>query len=236
MKRGVALAHLSKHQEALAAYEKALEYSPRDVLVRIYRGIELAQAKDLDAGIAELQNVVDESVNEENANDDSLPLAFVQLGRLLLQKGDLQRGSDNFRNAIRLKPNYVEAHLELAYALAHEGHLSEALSEYRAVAKLSPSDFDRGYADILASQWLGNALRDMGNYSAAASAYRQAIRLKPDYSAAHCTLGIILLKQGHFRQAIEQYNTALVPSKSEELNDSNCLDLLGKSVPAAVGH
>jgi tetratricopeptide (TPR) repeat protein len=219
VKRSATLAHLGKHDQALAEYQEALKYAPGDVLILVHKGVEIAKAIDLDAGIARLQSLVD-----ENGNADSIPFAFLQLGILLQDKGDWRRAADQFGRATELRPNYVEAHLKLAYALAHEGRRSEAIAEYSRVAKLSPYDLERGNSQILANQWLGNALRDQANYSGAASAYRQAIRLKPDYGAAHCELGLVLERQGHLSQAILEYGAALVAAaKSKEVDGRELL-------------
>jgi tetratricopeptide (TPR) repeat protein len=218
VKRSAALAHLDKHKEALEEYQQALKYAPRDLLILVHEGVELGEAVDLDAGIAQLQSVVD-----ENKNADSVPFALLQLGLLLQKKGDWRGASDQFQGAAGRRPNYVEAHLKLAHALVHQGRQLEAFEEYNRVAKLSTSDLERGYSRIFANQWLGNELRDLGNYSGAASAYREAIRFKPDNSAAHCQLGLILARQGQLVQAIQEYGAALVPAKLKELNDSECL-------------
>lgn len=218
MKKGAALAHLRRHDEALAEFQEALDYAPRDVLILVHKGRELAEAGDVNAGIAELQSVVD-----ENKNADSAPFAFLQLGFLFGQKGDWQSAGAQFRMASERRPNYVEAHLKLADALVHEGRRFLALKEYNTVARLSSSDVERGYSHTLANQWLGNALRALSEYSGAASAYREAIRLNPDYGPAHCELGAVLARQGRLRQAIHEYGAALVPAKVKELNDTQCV-------------
>ena len=175
----------------------------------------MAKAGDLEAGISQLQHVVN-----ENVNADSVPFAFLRLGSLLQDKGDWRGAADQFLRATKLRPNYTEAHNRLAYSLAHEGRRSEALSEYDRVAKLSTSEVDRRYSQVLANQWLGNALREQGNHSAAASVYREAIRLKPDYRAAHCELGLVHEQQGRLGQAIQEYRVAAA-AESKELDSSD---------------
>jgi tetratricopeptide (TPR) repeat protein len=230
MKRSAALAHLSKHGEALAEYQEALKYAPRELLILVHRGVELAEAGDLDAGIAQLQSVVD-----DNSNANSAPFAFLQLGILLQKKGDWRHASDQFRRATVLRPNYVEAHLKLAYALVHEGHRSDAFSEYGRVARLSSSDLDRGNSQILARQWVGNALREQGNWSAAASTYRSVIRLKPDSVAAHCELGFVLDRQkGQVRQGIQEYRAAIQAAKSDRFDSSESLVLAHQRLGEAL--
>ena len=219
VKRSATLANLGKHDQALAEYQEALKYAPGDILIMVHRGVEEAKAIDLDTGIARLQSVVD-----ENGNADSIPFAFLQLGILFQEKGDWRRAAVQFGRATERRPNYVEAHLKLAYALAHEGRRPEAIAEYSKVAKLSPDDLERGNRRVLANQWLGNALRDQGDYPGAESAYREAIRLKPDYGSAHCELGLVLERQGHLRQAMLEYRTVLaMAAKSKEVDSTELL-------------
>jgi len=226
--RGVALARLEKHEDALKEYQMALDNAPGDVLILANRGVELARAGDLDAGIAQLQSVVD-----ENVNADSVPFALLQLGDLLQQKGDRQGAAGQFRRATLLRPSYPAAHQRLADVLVQEGRRSEALTEYAKVAKLSPDEVDRRYSQVLANQWLGNALRDQRHYAAAGSAYREAIRLKSNYRPAHCELGFVLEKQRHLSEAIQEYRVALL-AKSKELDSSESLILAHRRLGSAL--
>jgi tetratricopeptide (TPR) repeat protein len=218
LKRSAALAHLGRHKEALEEYGKALRYAPRDLLILVHEGKERSEAIDVDAGIAELQAVVD-----ENKGSDSLPFALLQLGVLLEKKGDWGGAIDDYQLAAKMRPTYVEARLKLAHALVHEGKQDQALDEYKAVAKLSANDLERGYSEMFANQWLADELRNLGKYSSAASRYQAVIQLKSDSSTAHCQLALILAKQGRFAQAVREYRSALKPAKLEQFNDSECL-------------
>jgi len=50
---------------------------------------------------------------------------------------------------------------------------------------------------------LGNAKRELGDVSGAASAFRKCINLKPARAEAHCNLGLLLGREGRFPEAIE---------------------------------
>ena len=229
VKKGLALAHLGSHHDALDEYREALKYAPGDVLILVHEGLERADATDIDCGIAQIKSVVD-----ENQKSDALPFARVQLGVLLERKGDWQGAIEQYELAAQTQPNYVEAHMKLAKALAHENRGTRALEEYAKAAKLSGFDLERGNSEIFASQWLANELRDLGNYSGAASAYRRAIQLKSDDSAAHCQLSLILTRQGHLSEAIREYGSALVPAKVQQLNDGGCLSIVDHLLDQSV--
>lgn len=170
---------------------------PRDVLVLVHKGTELADAGYIDAGIALLK-----SVEPESEGADTSPFVLLQLGKLLKTKGDLRSAAGCFRQAVRLQPNYVETHQALADAAARYGRMNEVLAEYGLIAKLSDSYLDRGNSDFLAREWFGNVLRDDRNADAAAM-YREALRLKAKDGVLLCELAFMREKMGNVPQAIK---------------------------------
>jgi tetratricopeptide (TPR) repeat protein len=200
LRKSIALADENHHEEALREADNALSYAPRDVLVLVHKGTELADAGYLDAGIALLRGV-----EQESQGADTSPFVLLQLGKLLKTKGDLHRAADCFRQATRLQPNYVEAHQALADAAARLGRKDEALAEYGLIAKMSDSYLDRGDSDFLAREWLGNALRDDRKYADAAAMYREALRLKPKEGVLLCELAFMKEKMGDVPHAIRDY-------------------------------
>ena len=105
------------------------------------------------------------------------------------------------REAIRLKPDYAEAHTNLGLALYGSGDVSGAIAEYREAIRLKP-DLVQPHSN------LGNALSDRATWRCVA-ACREAIRLKPDFAEAHCNLGLALKNSGDVRGAIAEYREAV---------------------------
>jgi tetratricopeptide (TPR) repeat protein len=208
--KATTFAKLGQHKDALGEFQKALDTIPDDALVLVHRGAELADAGDLDAGITELQSVV-----EENESTDVVPFALFRLGELFEKKGKLEKASDQFRTATERRPDYSEAHNSLAKSLTRQGRLPEARSEFGLTAKLSSKLVDRKYFEVLANQWLGNTLQALCDYAGAASAYEEAIRLKPDYRIAYSELGHVFQQQGQVGQAIQEYRKALDAEPNE---------------------
>jgi tetratricopeptide (TPR) repeat protein len=110
-------------------------------------------------------------------------------GGALAVEGKLSEAVAECREAIRLKPDFAEAHGNLGNALSEQGHWAEAAAEYRAAIRLKP-DHAPGHLS------LGTALQREGKLAEAVPEYREAIRLKPDSAEAHCNLGQILMMQG----------------------------------------
>jgi tetratricopeptide (TPR) repeat protein len=213
LKKSLALANQNHHEEALREADKALIYTPLDVVLLVHKGTELANAGYLDAGIASLK-----SVDQVSQGADISPFVLLQLGNLLKTKGDLHSAADRFRQATRLRPNYVEAHQALADAAARLGRKDEALAEYGSIAKLSDSYLDRGDSDFLAREWLGNTLRDDHKYADAAAMYREALRLKPKDGVLLCELAFMQEKLDDIPQAIADYRKIVLRPDQLEIS------------------
>jgi tetratricopeptide (TPR) repeat protein len=222
--KATAFANLGRHGDALDEFQKALDAVPGDALVLVHRGVELADAGDLDAGITELQNVV-----EGNESADLVPFASFRLGELFEKKNEWEKASKQFRLATERRPDYKEAHNSLAESLVRERRIPEALSEFREVARISSSLVDRKYVEVLANHWLGNSLQALCDYDGAASAYEEAIRLKPDYRVAHIELGHVFQQRGQVAQAIQEYRKAL-DANPNELDRSEWFARLGAAL------
>jgi tetratricopeptide (TPR) repeat protein len=205
------------HKKALDEADQALSYAPDDVLLLVNKGTELADAGHLDDGIALLK-----SVEQESQGADTRPVVLLQLGKLLKKKGDWHGAADCFRQAAKLQPSSVEAHLYLADAAAWLGRKGEAVEEYGVAAKLSASPLDRGDSDFLAREWTGNALRDNRKYADAAAMYREALRLKPKDGNVLCELAYMREKMGDVPQAINDYREII--RKPDQLEFSGLTD------------
>lgn len=78
----------------------------------------------------------------------------------------------------------------------------------------------------VAQYTLGNALFDAARYVEAKDAYQSAIRLKPDYAAAYCNLGLCLRLLGQVDDAIAAYERALEVQPGETTALTNLIAAL----------
>ncbi len=104
--------------------------------------------------------------------------------------------------AVRLRPDFAEAHNNLGNALLKKGAFAEAISAYRRTIALRPN-----YAN--AHNNLGVALQKQRKPDEAIAAYRMAVQYQPDHSEAHSNLGVALRETGRMEEAIEEYRTAV---------------------------
>ena len=129
-------------------------------------------------------------------------LAYCNLGQALAAQGRFDEAISDYREAIRLRSGYSEAHNDLGVALAAQGRLGEAVPEYREAIRLKA-----GYVDPHDN--LGNALTAQGRLEEAVSHYREAIRLDPGNSRSHYDLGVALTRQGRLEEAVLHFREAI---------------------------
>ena len=129
-------------------------------------------------------------------------VAYCDLGLALANRGRLDEAISQYREAIRIRSGYSEAHNDLGAALAAQGKLEDAVSEYREAIRLK-ADF------VEAHNNLGNALTAQGKLEEADSHFREAIRLDPGNSRSRYNLGAALLARGRLEEAVAQLRDAI---------------------------
>jgi tetratricopeptide (TPR) repeat protein len=129
-------------------------------------------------------------------------LAYKVLGDALREKGRTDGAVSQFQEAIRLKPGYASARVNLGIALLSQGHADEAIGQFQEAIRLKPDD-------ARAHNNLGNALDKQGRTGEAISQYQETIRLKPDDAGARYNLGSALLSQGRTGEAISQFQETI---------------------------
>ena len=117
--------------------------------------------------------------------------------------GKLAEAVAENREAIRLEPNWDEAHARLGGTLQRQGKYAEAAAAFREAVRLEPND--AVYHDGLAF-----SLLETGDISAALPSIREALRLGPNSPNAQGTLVEVLLVAGRFSEAVPALERAAV--------------------------
>jgi predicted TPR repeat methyltransferase len=166
----------------------------------------------------------------------SLGIIHYHLGNALYERGQLEDAIGAYRQALALRPDFVEAFNNLAGALQQQGHTDEAITAWRRALALRPdiatihnnlgnalrssgqlaeavnafhraTELEPGMA--AAHYYLGQALRDQGQADGAIAAYQRALQLDPGYAEAHASLGTVLQQHGRLREATAAYQAAV---------------------------
>ena len=128
-------------EEAITAYERALEYNPSAAGALVNLGtIYYRQRK-----FKESEKYYQEAVEA----DPSYPLAHFNLGNLFDEQGRLAEAFSHYRRALGLNPNYADAHFNLALLAERTGDILRAVHHWKTYLKLDSSG---QWADIARRQ------------------------------------------------------------------------------------
>lgn len=182
---------LGRHGEAIEASKKAVNLRPS---AESYFNIGLASYY--------LKNYRDAADNYRQAirlDPYNAADAYYALGLVYRDWGRADDEIQAYKQAIKLKPDYVSAYERLGLRYLRSKKYSEAIETYKQLISYKPGDAN-------APNNMGEAYFEMGLTSDAAEAFRQAIRLKPDFGKAYYNLGRSYLSMKNRDAALEQYN------------------------------
>src|SRR6266536_3979226 len=173
-------------------------------------------------------------------NKRAKAVQFFRDGLSFLSKDDCQTALSYFEKAAESDSNYAEAWAQTGFGNEKLGRHAEAIEASKKAVVLRPSAesyFNIGLANFYLKQYreaadayrqaikldpynasdayyaLGLVYRDWGKADEEIQAYKQAIRLRPDYTVAYERLGARDLKSKKYPEAIEAFKqlTTLKP-------------------------
>ena len=212
---GAIYSGLSRYEEAITSYKKAIELKPEYAEAHSNLGVALNKLRQHEEAVRSYDKAIELKPNYIQA--------YNNLGNVLNELGKNEEAIKSFNKAIELNPNYAEAHSNLGIALSDLAKYEEAITSYNRAIELKPDDAE-------AHHNIGNVLNILGDYEEAITIYNKAIELKPDFAEAYSNLGVALNECGRNEIAIISYKKAieLRPGYSEAHNNlGNALNELG---------
>ncbi len=120
------------------------------------------------------------------------------------EPGRMPEAIREFQESLRIRPNNLGAHYNLASALAETDRAAEAIAEYEAALRIDPSYMDAHYNLALL------LLKVPGRDPEAIQHLETVLRLKPDLAPAYANLGAALAgMMGRAPDAVAHLQTAL---------------------------
>jgi tetratricopeptide (TPR) repeat protein len=183
-------------------------FGPRGPLRQFGRSAEVYVYSDPDyavAGAAEDAKNYTELLKSAKVLAGRYPSsALVQyiLGEAYAKLGFFPDAATAFQEAIKIKPDYIDAWFNLGWAYTQADKFPEAVGVFQQLVKLSPHD---------PQVWdnLGGAYAGQGHPADAIGAYQKAVELKPDFADAQFKLGAAYASQGQNPEAINAFRLAL---------------------------
>jgi protein O-mannosyl-transferase len=162
--------------------------------------------------------------------------ANVNFGFALMDRGEVSKAIVHYSEALRIDPNFAEAHNALGVALLRQDQVIDAGRHFAQALRIKPAFWEAtgNMGTVLARQGkseeavsffaralgakpgdaqlhhnMGLALAEMGKASEAIAHFSEAAKIKPDFAEPHVQLGNILLRQGELDRAFEHYREAI---------------------------
>ena len=172
---------------------------------------------------------------------------FFRDGLSFLSKDDCEKALPYFEKAVESDNTYAEAWAQAGFCKEKLGRHTEAIEASRKAVNLRPSSesyFNIGLANYYLKQYreaadaykqairldpynaadahyaLGLVYRDWGKADDEIQAYKQAIKLKPDYTSAYERLGSRYFRSKRYSEAVEVYKqlASLKPGDANPIN------------------
>jgi tetratricopeptide (TPR) repeat protein len=138
--------------------------------------------------------------------DPTLAQAYWRIGQVhfFVSPPRIDDAITAFREAVRVAPQWSEAHYWLGIGLAQNKQYETAIVEYQRAIALSEKQDERLFIS------LGQCLYDAGRYPQAVKAYREGIGVARHEEAGYCLmLGDALYANRQTNRACEQWKRAL---------------------------
>jgi tetratricopeptide (TPR) repeat protein len=134
--------------------------------------------------------------------DPRFPSARYNLGRLLLQQGQVEPGMAEVQAALRLYPEFAEAHEVLGLAYTEQGRLDAAMAHVQRALALRP--------DLAtARNHLGRLYSAQGRLDEAIQTFRDLVARHPDLAEARHNLAVAYARKGLREEAVGQFHAAV---------------------------
>ncbi|MCA2941850.1 tetratricopeptide repeat protein, partial [Microcystis sp. M011S1] len=183
-----------EYEQAIASYDRALEFKPDDHEAWYNRGVALADLGRFAEAIASYDKALEIKPDDHDA--------WNYRGVALDDLGRFAEAIASYDKALEIKPDDHEAWYNRGIALDDLGRLEQAIASYDRALEIKPDYPDAWYNR-------GVALGNLGRLEEAIASYDKALEIKPDYHQAWYGRGFALDDLGRFAEAIASYDRAL---------------------------
>ncbi len=177
-------------EEAIVAYQKAIEYDPSFSEAYYKLGIALGKLGKAKDGILNLEKAL--QLDPHNAS------IYNALGAMYGMLQQYEKAIEQFKKAVDLDPRLSLAYNNLGILYGKIGDHKRAIEVLKLAVQIDPES-----AEIQGA--LGVAYAMAGQPQNAVKSLQEAVRIDPTYAKAHFNLGITYLWLGDFLRAKEQY-------------------------------
>ncbi len=146
---------------------------------------------------AEARKELEEAVK----STPTLAEAFVLLGGICMEEGDLEGCLDYNRKAVNARENFSQGYGNIGFVCLQQGKIDEAIQSLEKAIEINPH-FLQAHTN------LGNAYLMKGLVDKSIAINQKALSLEPSFAVAHNNLAIAYLEKGSAKEAVAHCDQA----------------------------
>ena len=212
---------LEKNEEAIAAYDQALQIKPDKHEAWNNRGNALHDLGRCEEAIAAYDKALQIKPDKHKA--------WNSRGNVLVNLGRYEEAIAAYDKTLQIKPDNHEAWHNRGSAMGILGRYEEALAAYDKVLQTKPDA-----QNVVDNR--GVVLTRLGQYEKALTAFNQAIELEPNNLQSQINRGILFAWMGRYAEGIETCDGILQanPNHVDALYGKACCNALQKNIDDSI--
>ncbi len=199
---GLALAQNQKTEKAINYLEKALLLTSNNPKICYALGKLYEKKENVELALANYQLAL-------KYNHETPCIIYEKIGKILSQKGDIDRAIIAYQEGIKQQPDYVHIYGSLGNLQLHKGKIPEAISLYEKGIELAPDAIGLYLA-------LANAQINNGEVKKAEQSINKVLKMNKKSAQAYLHLGRIEENQGNLAHAKKYYQKAIELDENQE--------------------
>lgn len=193
LQQAISLHQQGQLQNAAALYNQILQIEPEHGDALHLLGVVHLQCEDHSKALAFISRAI--------ANELATDIAYNNLGVALRSLGRHGEAAVQYRKAVNINPEYLEARVNLGNALRASGKTDDALVSYRETLSRAPECAD-------AHSGLALALTDSNAKEEAAEHHRRAVELDTQSAVFQTNLGYLQFEEKTLEKALNTFRHA----------------------------
>lgn len=195
MQQGAEHYRAKRYQEALAAYEEAIQLDPNDTSAYVGKGDSLRQLRLFKQSF--------HTYEQAHAIDLNNTSAYVGKSYALLELGEINRATLAYQKALQLDHQNASVYNVAGLVFCRQARFGEAIKAFEEAIRLARAD--NNIAGFYNNK--GIALRELKRYQEALAAFTQALELDPSNNKYHSNI-FSISKYERFKKANDYCDNA----------------------------
>jgi tetratricopeptide (TPR) repeat protein len=205
---GFALTLSYKLDGADQQFDKALKVDPTDPLAHVGKAqIKLFSLQTSNMTLIKQKNDILRAAEAECqqalSKDPAMPEAFVTLGMIKREQGQINDAIANYSKAIETDPKFVVAYTRRGLAELDQGNIQQAQQDFKQSLSI------RAANNAAAHYGLGRAYTSQGQFDQAYNELNTALAQNQNSAPIRIARGDLFSKQGNVVGALREYNAAV---------------------------